>query len=190
MYSRGESFYGPMVFSSFFITCGVVFIALLVLAALTRGKVERTSPKALYFYVMSFVSLLFLANGLSIFITMIADLIVALGKINMDIKKAFLACFSLLFVATPSYLFHWYNVRKGLGTEVEKELWPYYKYMVLGLSAIGSLIFIGTSCYQALSSILGISKFDWGSFNIILGYGIVGIIVWVYHWFFAKSEIS
>jgi hypothetical protein len=187
---RGDSFYEPMVFTSFAITCGVVFIALLVLAALTRGKVEKTSAKVLYFYVMSFVSLFFLSDGLSIFITMIADLIVALGKINMDIKKAFLACFSLLVVAIPSYLFHWANVRKGLGVEEEKELWPYYKYMVLGLSAIASLIFIGTLCYQALSSILGISKFNWSSFNIILGYGLVGIVVWIYHWFFVKSEIS
>ena len=186
--SRGENFYEPMVFSSFFITFFVVVIALLILAALTRGKVERTAPKALYFYVMSFVSLLFLADGLSIFITMIADLIVALGKINLDIKKAFLACCSLLVVATPAYLFHWMHVRKGLGTEQEKELWPYYKYMVLGLSAICSLIFIGNLFYQALSSILGISKFDWSLFNIILGYGIVGLIVWVYHWFFTETE--
>ena len=191
MYSRGENFYEPMVFTSFFITCGVVFIALLVISALTRGKVEKVSPKILYFYVMSFVSLIFLSDGLSMFITMIVDLIVALGKVNMDVKKAFLACSSLLVVATPSYLFHWSNVRKGLGIEeAEKELWPYYKYMVLGLSAIASLIFIGTLCYQALSSILGISKFNWSSFNIILGYGIVGIIVWLYHWFFVKFEIS
>lgn len=187
---RGDSFYEPMVFASFFVTCGVIFVALLVLAALTRGKIEKSAPKILYFYVMSFVSLLFLSDGLSVFITMIADLIVALGKVNTDIKKAFLACFSLLVVATPSYLFHWSRVKKGLGIEEEKELWPYYKYMVLGLSAILSLIFIGTLCYQALSSILGISKFNWGSFNIILGYGIIGLIVWLYHWFFVKSEIG
>jgi hypothetical protein len=186
--SRGESFYEPMVFTSFFITFFVVVIALLILAALSRGKVEKTSPKALYFYVMSFVSLLFLADGLSIFITMIADLIVALGKINMDIKKAFLACCSLLVVAAPAYLFHWSRVRKGLGIEQEKELWPYYKYMVLGLSAISSLIFIGNLFYQVLSSILGISKFDWSLFNIILGYGIVGLVVWAYHWFFTGTE--
>ncbi len=188
---RGDSFYEPMVFTGFFITCGVVFIALLVLAALTRGKVEKTAPKILYFYVMSFVSLIFLSNGFSTFITMIADLIVALGKINMDIKKAFLACFSLLVVAVPSYLFHWSNIKKGLGLkETEQELWPYYKYMVMGLSAVASLVFVGTLCYQVLSAILGISKFDWSSVNIILGYGVVGIGVWIYHWFFVKAEIS
>ncbi len=189
MYSRGESFYEPMVFTSLFITCGIVFTALLILAALTRGKVERSAPKILYFYVMAFVSLVFLSDGVSIFITMIADLVVALGRVNLDIKKAFLACFSLLIVAIPSYLFHWSHIKKGLGLpEIEQELWPYYKYMVLGLSAVASLVFVGTLCYQVLSAILGISKFDWGSVNMILGYGLVGMGVWAYHWFFPKAD--
>lgn len=181
---RGSSYYGDMVFASFGITLGIIIIATLVTSALTRTKLERISPKIIYFYVMAFVSLIFVADGLGIFISMIADLIVSLGKFNIDIKKAFLTCFSLLIVAIPSYLFHWNKILKGLGfEEEEKTLWPYYKYMVLGLTAIASLVFVGTLFYQALSSLLGISKFDWGIFNIVLGYGVVGIVAWLYHWF-------
>lgn len=180
---RSSEYYGDMVFASLGITIGIVILATLVIAALTRTKIEKISPKIIYFYVMAFVSLIFVADGVGTFISMIADLIVALGKFNLEIKKAFLIFFSILVVAIPSYLFHWNKILKGLGLEEEKMLWPYYKYMVLGLTAIASLVFVGTLFYQALSSLLGISKFDWSSFNITLGYGIVGIAAWLYHWF-------
>lgn len=182
---RSSSYYGEMVFASFGIAFGIIFIATLVIAAFTRTKMEKISPKIIYFYVMAFVSLIFVADGIGVFISIIADLMVALGKFNIDIKKAFLTCFSLLIVAIPSYFFHWNKILKGLGFEEEEEkmLWPYYKYMVLGLTAVASLVFIGTLFYQALSSLLGISKFNWNTFNIILGYGVVGIAVWLYHWF-------
>ncbi len=181
---RGSGYYEGMAFASIGITIGIIFLATLVIAALTRTKMEKISPKIIYFYVMAFVSLIFVAGGIGTFISMIADLIVALGKFNIEIKKAFLTLFSILVVAIPSYLFHWNKILKGLGIEEEEKLlWPYYKYMVLGLTAIASLVFVGTLFYQALSSLLGISKFNWSSFNITLGYGVVGITAWLYHWF-------
>ena len=68
---------------------------------------------------------------------------------------------SILVVAIPSYLFHWNKILKGLGfEEEEKMLWPYYKYMVLGLTAIASLVFVGTLFYQALSNLLCISAYQ------------------------------
>ncbi|MFH1459674.1 MAG: DUF5671 domain-containing protein [Candidatus Omnitrophota bacterium] len=180
---RGSGYYDGMIFASLGITIGIIFIATLVIAALTRTKLEKISPKIIYFYTMAFISLIFVADGIGTFISMIADLIVALGIFNIEIKKAFLTFFSILVVAIPSYLFHWTKMLKGLGLEEEEKiLWPYYKYMVLGLTAIASLVFIGTLFYQALSSLLGISKFNWSNFNIVLGYGIVGIAAWVYHW--------
>ncbi|MFH1491538.1 MAG: DUF5671 domain-containing protein [Pseudomonadota bacterium] len=181
---RSSGYYGEMVLASLGIAIGVVVLATLVIAALTRTKIEKISPKIIYFYVMAFVSLIFVADGIGTFISMIADLIVALGKFNIEIKKAFLTFFSILVVAIPSYLFHWNKILKGLGfEEEEKLLWPYYKYMVLGLTAIASLVFVGTLFYQALSSSLGISTFNWSTFNTVLGYGIVGIVAWLYHWF-------
>ncbi len=181
---RSSGYYGDMVFASLGITIGIVFLASIVIAALTRTKLEKISPKIIYFYAMAFVSLIFVADGIGTFISMVADLIVALGEFNLDIKKAFLTFFSILIVAMPSYFFHWNKILKGLGfEEEEKLLWPYYKYMVLGLTAIASLVFVGTLFYQALSSLLGISKFNWSSFNITLGYGLVGITAWLYHWF-------
>jgi len=185
---RSENFYEPFVFASFFMTGAVVFIALLVLAALMRTKVEKVSPKILYFYVMSFVSLIFLGDGLAVFFTMLSDLAVTLGQLNSDIKKAFLTCSSLLIVAVPAYLFHWIPTKKGLGFEEdEKIIFSYYKYMVLGLSGIAALIFLGTSFRQVLSAMLRLSNFDWRTFNIVSGYGIVGILMWLYHWYIKKD---
>lgn len=181
---RKAGYYGEMTMTSIIITFGILIFAGLLVAVLSRSKIERISPKIIYFYTMSFISLIFLASGIGTFISMIADLIVSLGEFNIDIKKAFLTFFSILVVAIPSYWFHWNSSLKGLDfEEEEKILWPYYKYVVLGLSATASLIFIGTLFYQALSSILGISEFSWANFNIVLGYGIAGIFIWRYHWF-------
>lgn len=181
---RGSGYYDGMVFASIGITIGIIFLAALVVAALSKTKLEKISPKVIYFYLMAFVSLIFVADGIGTFISMIADLIVALGQFNIEIKKAFLTFFSILVVAIPAYLFHWSKILKGLGLEEEEKLlWPYYKYMVLGLTAVASLVFVGTLFYQAISSLLGISKFNWSNFNMVLGYGVVGIAAWLYHWF-------
>ena len=178
-----DSYYAPMVWTSFSITIWIIFLVLMILSSLIRRRGERISPRIIYFYTMSFVSLIFVAEGLAVFIKMIADLIVVSGNFNLDIKKAFLMCFSLLAVSIPSYVFHWGRCLKGIGTdEEEKMIWLYYKYMVLGLAAIASLAFVGNLCYQILSSILDIAKFDWNILDTLLGYGVVGISVWIYHW--------
>lgn len=188
---RSESYYEPFVFTSFIVTSVVVIVCLLVLAGLMRTKVEKISPKIFYFYIMSFISLLFLVDGISVLITMIADLIVALGVINIDIKKAFITCISLLLVALPSYLFHWTRVLKGLDAQdEEKVIWPYYIYMLLGLTAIASLTFIGTWFHQMFSLLLGVSEFNWDIANKVLGYGAVGLLSWVYHWKIKKRSVE
>ena len=181
---RKSGYYGDMTIANVYITIGILIIAGLLVAALSRSKIEKISPKVIYFYTMSFISLILVANGVGTFISMIADLIVSLGEFNIDIKKAFLTFSSILIAAGPSFYFHWKNVYKGLGhSEEEKILWPYYKYLVLGISAAASLIFVGTLFYQVMSSILGISEFSWAKFNTVLGYGIIGIAIWLYHWF-------
>ena len=188
---RSETYYEPFVFTSFIVTSVVVIFCLLVLAALMRTKVDKISPKIFYFYTMSFISLLFLVDGLSVLITMIADLIVALGIINIDIKKAFITCISLLLVAIPSYLFHWTRVLKGLDAQEEENvIWPYYIYMLLGLTAIASLTFIGTWFHQMFSLLMGVSEFNWDIANKVLGYGLVGLLSWVYHWIIKKRSVG
>ena len=181
---RSSNYYEPYVFASLFGTFFFAIIVLIILAGILGKKVEKVSAKVIYFYVMTLMSLIFLSEGLAVMITMLADLVLALGKFNIDVKKAFLTCSSLLIVAAPSYFFHWSRIRKGLGLiEEEKILWPYYKYMILGISAIASLVFIGALVHEGISSLLGISIFNWDFFNKVLGYGIIGISIWLYHWF-------
>lgn len=186
---REGSYYEPYVFTSLAATGFLTIFILLVLAGVLGKKIEKISPKIIYFYIMSLLSLIFLSEGLAVFITMVADLIVALGKFNLDIKKAFLTCSSLLIVSAPSYLFHWNKILQGLGIKEEENIaWPYYKYMVLGLSAVASLVFMATLFHQIISSLLGISSFNWDFFNKVLGYGMIGIVIWLYHWFSVKTK--
>lgn len=188
---RGTGYYETFASIAFSLAFPLIIVAILSTASLIQKKLEKVSPKIIYFYVMAFASLIFLANGLGVLVSIIADLSVSLGTLNNEIKKAILSSFSLLIVALPSYIFHWYKIIKGLGSEEQEGLiWPYYKYMVLGISAIASLVFAGTLSHQLMGLVLGISKFDWQIFNIVLGYGIVGVAIWIYHWFVTGSNSS
>ena len=181
---RGESYYEPFFYSSILVTFFIALFALLIIAALLHSKMDRLSPKVIYFYAVSLVGLLFLCDGVSVLITMAADLLASLGTLNNDIKKAFVSCVSVLIVAVPLYFFHWLQVRRGLGVDEEVKLaWPYYKFTVLGLSAVGTACFLIVIFYQSLNGALGLSKFNLDAFNKVLGSGLVGMAVWLYHWF-------
>ena len=177
-----EYYYEPMVVNSFIFAGIGIFCVLLVLAALMQKKLEQIPPKILYFYVMSFVSLVLVADGIAV----IFDIAIW-GGFNMDVRRAFLECVTVLIVALPAYLFHWKAILAGLDDEQEKIIWPYYKYAVMGFSAIGTIVFTGALVYQLLGGVIGIAKVNWSEFSIVLGYGAVGAGVWAYHWFLERK---
>lgn len=183
---RSEFYYEPMVMTSFVFAGIGIFCVFIVLAGLMQEKLEQIPPKTLYFYVMSFVSLVLVADGVAVFLLMIFDLAIW-GGFNMDVRRAFLECVTVLIVALPAYLFHWKAILAGLDDEREKIIWPYYKYAVLGFSAIGTIVFVGALVYQFLGGVIGIAKVNWSEFSIVLGYGAVGAGVWTYHWFLERK---
>jgi hypothetical protein len=175
-----------MVVSSFIFAGIGIFCVLLVLAVLMQEKLEQIPPKTLYFYVMSFVTLVMVADGIAVFLLMMFDLVMR-GAFTMDVRRAFLECVTVLTVALPAYLFHWKAILAGLDDQQEKIIWPYYKYAVLGFSAIGTIIFGGALVYQFLGGVIGVSRVNWSEFSVVLGYGAVGAGVWAYHWFLERK---
>jgi len=116
------------------------------------------SPRILYFYTMSFISLLALCNGIAILISLLLDIArIPKSPLPLEIRRTIAQCLSLIIVAFPIWLFHWRKVSRRLilaQDEIERksEILSYqqYHYFVLGLSSLAMLVFVSWFIYQII----------------------------------------
>ena len=175
-------YYEPIVLPSLIMVGVVVTFVLIILTCLMNKKLLMIRPKTLYFYVMSFVGLVFGANGVAGLLTYMFAFVLTNRDIMQFFGKTLSECVTVVIVSLPVYLFHWNGILAGMKDDQEKLIWPYYKYSILGFSTV---FFVGILVYLFLGH-MGIDD-SRDMLSIALGYIAVGAGVWAYHWFLERK---
>ncbi len=141
------------------------------------GTVRR-----LYFYIVSFVSLMMAANGITMLAESILDAIVIAGIIS-DSAIRIAAGASLTIVGLPLWFFHWRFIQRVVrDTPVETRSILRKLYIYLALAVAGGFIIYNS--FHLLQWIFGVGDFS--------GYNIAAVIiwsaVWAVHWFIEERE--
>ena len=161
---------------------GSIFV-LIILTCLMNKKLLMIRPKTLYFYVMSFVSLVFGANGVAAFLMLMFDFVLSKGAYIQYAREILSECVTVVIVSLPVYLIHWKCILAGMKDDQERLIWPYYKYSILGCSAVSTVFFVGILVYL----LQGHMYHSWELLSIPFGYSTVGVGVWAYHWFLERK---
>lgn len=139
------------------------------------------TPRRFYFYSISFIALMMVANGL---MTVLAALLDALfGSVLRDSTTVLATGLAVTIVGLPLWYFHWRFVRRSVAStpsERRSILRKLYLYVTLGV-ALGFLVFSG---YHVLEFILRARDFSAGDWAALLVWG----VVWYFHWRIATGE--
>ena len=150
------------------------------------GEQIRVGARRLYFYVVSFASLMMWVNGAALVGQFVLDALFG-GDVAISSDTGLAAGASILVVGLPLWAFHWRYVQRAAGdaagnaaAERGSLIRKVYLYAALAVSAaVASFVAV-----MLLRWILGAEDFD--------GYYIAGLLawapVWAYHWRVEERE--
>lgn len=150
------------------------------------GEQMRVGARRLYFYVVSFASLMMWVNGAALVGQFVLDALFG-GDVAISSDMGLAAGASILVVGLPLWAFHWRHVQRAAGEaadDVTAErgslIRKFYLYAALAVSAAAAS-FVAVMLWRWL---LGAEDFN--------GYYIAGLLawapVWVYHWRLEERE--
>ncbi|MYC06635.1 MAG: hypothetical protein F4X57_05635 [Chloroflexi bacterium] len=137
------------------------------------GTVRR-----LYFYFVSFISLMMTANGVVIIIQFIFEAGAGdVGAVLLDSTTQLATGASLLIVGAPIWYFHWRFVQRAVAeqpVEARSILRKLYIYVTLATAGV----FIIFNAYNLLSWLMGVEDFG--------GYYPAAVVIWAVVWIFHR----
>ena len=146
------------------------------------GEQIRVGARRLYFYVVSFASLMMWVNGAALVGQFVLDAVFG-GDVAISSDTGLAAGASILVVGLPLWAFHWRYVQRAADDAAAERgslIRKVYLYAALAVSAaVASFVAV-----MLLRWILGAEDFD--------GYYIAGLLawapVWAYHWRVEERE--
>lgn len=146
------------------------------------GEQIRVGARRLYFYVVSFASLMMWVNGAALVGQFVLDAVFG-GDVAISSDTGLAAGASILVVGLPLWAFHWRYVQRAAGDAAAERgslIRKGYLYAALAVSAaVASFVAV-----MLLRWILGAEDFD--------GYYIAGLLAWApawaYHWRVEERE--
>ncbi len=180
--------FAPIILSMFW----VVVIALGIFAAVTfrQSGPEKIPPKVAYLYFFSLISLIIAGMSVSYIWGVLIEMILSDPVMNFEEKKALSMALAFAVISLPVWAGHWYlasrNSRADAGVLT---LWfrEKYIYLVMGLSGVSFLVFVGWVVYKIFNKVLGISDFDIHFFSRFLGFALASLVIWLFHWYAVRK---
>ncbi len=152
-----------------------------------REQVTEVDPgigtvRRLYFYTVSFISLMMAVNGVILMLWFVLRGIFEGAAVSSN-NAALAGGTSLIIVGLPLWVFHWRLIQRyitQLPVESRSLLRKLYMYLVLTVSGIGTVV----TAVMALNSIFGFMDFSAFVFSALL----IWAVVWVFHWRIEEAE--
>ena len=143
------------------------------------GTVRR-----LYFYLVSFISMMMTANGVVIIIQFIFEAGAGdVGAVLLDSSTQLATGASLLIVGAPIWYFHWRYVQRAVAeqpVEASSILRKLYIYVTLAIAGV----FIIFNAYNLLSWLMRVEDFG-GYYPAAV---VIWAVVWIFHWRIEEGE--
>jgi hypothetical protein len=152
-----------------------------------REQVTEVDPgigtvRRLYFYTVSFVSLMMAVNGVILMLRFVLRGIFEGAAVSSN-NAALASGVSLIIVGLPLWVFHWRLIQRyvtQLPVESRSLLRKLYMYLVLTVSGVATVV----TAVMALNSMFGFRDFSAYVFSALL----IWAVVWVFHWRIEEAE--
>lgn len=183
-----DELYGPISTLVVFAVIGLVVYAIVRLARGRRGdELVETDPgigtvRRLYFYTVSFVSLMMATSGLILVVSWVLESVFG-GDVLTPSRRGLAAGVSLAVVGLPIWVFHWRLVQRYVGelpTERRSLIRKLYIYLVLGIAGGVSIVAV----VGVLNWLFGTKSFEGPSWAM----AIIWLPVWFFHWVGESAE--
>jgi len=180
-----NSILGIVPFIVFLVIVGLIIYG--VVSWRKREQVTEVDPgigtvRRLYFYTVSFVSLMMAVNGVILMLWFVLRGIFEGAAISSN-NAALAGGVSLIIVGLPLWIFHWRLIQRyvtELPVESRSLLRKFYMYLVLAVSGVATVI----TAVMALNSVFGFRDSSAYTFSALL----IWAVVWLFHWRIEETE--